>query len=114
MLVLDENNKVNFQFEAHEKIAVGICPVCGKEVFEGKNSYYCSGINKDDENSCKFGFGKEIASKTISLANAKALLSEKKTGLIKGFKSNAGKSFDAMLVLDENNKVNFQFENKKK
>ena len=96
------------------KQSVGICPVCGKEVFEGKNSYYCSGINKDDENSCKFGFGKEIASKTISLANAKALLSEKKTGLIKGFKSNAGKSFDAMLVLDENNKVNFQFENKKK
>ena len=112
MLVLDEDYKVSFEFPKMEKTIVGKCPKCGKDVVEGKKSYYCSGYSKEDENGCSFGFSKEIASKTISFANAKSLLSGGKTGFISGFKSSSGKNFDAMLVLDEDCKVSFEFKKK--
>ncbi|MBF1204380.1 MAG: topoisomerase C-terminal repeat-containing protein, partial [Fusobacterium periodonticum] len=37
-----------------------------------------------------------------------------KTSLIKGFKSKAGKDFEAFLVLNENNEIGFSFEDKPK
>jgi DNA topoisomerase-3 len=42
------------------------------------------------------------------------LLTKGKTGVIKGFKSKAGKSFDASLKFDENYRVTFEFSEKKK
>lgn len=86
---------------------IGICPVCGKELRELNWGWGCTGYN----DGCKFSISNEIAHKKITKEEVKALLTVGETGLIKGFKSAAGKSFDAKLTLDDSNKVTFKFEN---
>jgi DNA topoisomerase-3 len=94
-LVLGEDNKVGFKFAERE--AIGTCPACGKEITEGKKGYGCSGY----KDGCKFVIWKEIAGKKITLQQVEKLLTDGKTPLIKGFKSKAGKEFDAMLVIKD-------------
>lgn len=92
--------------------AIGICPVCGNTVYETAKAYSCS---KGNENSCGFVIWKKIAGKEISEANARKLLANGKTSLIKGFYS-AKKDvhFEAYLVLDSDHKVAFSFKKKKR
>ncbi|WXJ84385.1 DNA topoisomerase 3 [Moorella thermoacetica] len=85
--------------------AMGQCPLCGREVMEYPRSYGCSGYKE----GCKFTIWKEIAGKKITPGQAKELLEKGKTAIIKGFKSKAGKKFDAALVLGEGGKINFEF-----
>jgi hypothetical protein len=47
--------------------------------------------------------------KVLSDAQAKKLLTSKKTDLIKGFIGKSGKPFDAFLVLQPDGKVGFEF-----
>ena len=84
---------------------IGTCPLCGKEIMNGRKGYYCSGY----KDGCKFTIWKYICKKAISVSNAKALLSSGKTGKITGFTSKNDKLFDAALKLDENGRVVFDF-----
>jgi len=59
-----------------------------------------------------FPIWKTVSGKKLTEAHVKQLLEKGRTGLIKGFKSKKGKSFDAHLVLCEG-KVTFEFANKK-
>ncbi|WP_424651978.1 DNA topoisomerase [Capnocytophaga gingivalis] len=89
----------------------GICPSCKQgSIIEGKFAYGC---NRWKE-GCQFRINKEIAHKKISEKNVEDLLQKGKTSLIKGFKSKAGKDFEAFLVLNENNEIGFSFEDKPK
>lgn len=75
---------------------VGKCPLCGKPVVRGKFSYGCTGYRE----GCKFRVGLSICGRTVSIANARALLATGKTAKIHGFVSKkTGKPFDAALVL---------------
>lgn len=86
-----------------------LCPKCKKGyIFEGKKSFGCS----EYKNGCDFNIWKEISGKTLSLSMIEKLVSGKQTPVIKGFKSKAGKSFDAALEYKDG-KVNFVFQNKK-
>ncbi|WP_242652423.1 topoisomerase C-terminal repeat-containing protein [Desulfofarcimen acetoxidans] len=91
-----------------ERETIGQCPLCGKNVIENKKSYRCVGHNE----GCEFKVWKEIAGKNISLTQAKTLLEEGKTGLIKGFTSKQEKKFDAALKLGTDGKVEFDFPEK--
>lgn len=91
-----------------ERQSIGKCPQCGCDVIEGKKGYGCSGY----KDGCKFVIWKEIASKKITLKQVQDLLEKGKTGVIKGFKSKANKKFEAILKLNEENKVEFEFPNK--
>ena len=71
----------------------------------GRKGNYCSGY----KDGCTFTIWKYICKKTISVYNAKALLASGKTGKISGCTSKNGKLFDAVLKLDENGKVVFDF-----
>lgn len=88
---------------------IGVCPKCGKNVLETAKAYSCCG----GRSGCGFIIWKTIASKNISVAQAKKLIEKKKTDLIKGFKSKAGKEFNAYIVLKEDFTTGFEFENKK-
>ncbi|MDA8336342.1 MAG: DNA topoisomerase 3 [Peptococcaceae bacterium] len=88
--------------------AIGICPLCGRAVVDYPKSYGCSGY----KDGCKFAVWKEIAGKKITVKQAQELLGKKKTGVLKGFKSKDGKSFDAALVLGQDGKVGFAFADK--
>ncbi|MBQ1234536.1 MAG: topoisomerase C-terminal repeat-containing protein [Oscillospiraceae bacterium] len=87
---------------------VGKCPLCGKDVVRGRYSYGCTGYKE----GCNFKLNMLILKRAISLQNAKMLLNNGKTSLIRGFTSKNGKSFDAYLALKEG-KVVFEFENER-
>ena len=74
---------------------MGTCPLCGAAVVEQKKSYSCSGWR----DGCPFVIWKAMAGKRISRKTAQALLKNGRTSRLKGFKSKAGKPFEASLRL---------------
>src|ERR687885_373256 len=84
---------------------LGTCPRCGAPVIETKKSYGCSSW----KSGCKFAIWKTISGKRISPAQARQLLTKGRTGQLKGFKSKAGKSYSAALVLDGEHRVRLDF-----
>lgn len=85
------------------------CPKCKNHTFT-----LFPKVAKCTNENCDFIIWKNIASKEISNPDIKDLIIKKKTKLIKGFTSKAGKTFDAHLVLDQSLKTAFEFANKKK
>ncbi len=89
------------------------CPLCGGDIVKTSFGFGCSNyFNK--ELKCPFSIGK-IAGKEISEDEVLALLNDGKTKTIRGFKSKAGKKFDACLALKKNEEgktdIVFDFEN---
>lgn len=113
----DENGKeqIVFDFEqVEDQIVEGVsCPWCGGSIKKTSFGFGCVNYAKDSEDSCKFSIG-QIAGKSLTESNVKQLLTQKKTETIRGFKSKAGKKFDAVLIMkpDENGKeqISFDFE----
>ena len=97
----DENQGISL-FE--NKVSIGICPMCGKTVYDMPKAYSCNG----GKGGCGFIIWKSFFGQKISLSNAKKLLSVGKTSLIKGFCSQSNKKFNSHLVLKEG-KVQFEF-----
>ncbi|MCA1729305.1 MAG: DNA topoisomerase 3 [Actinobacteria bacterium] len=84
---------------------LGVCPKCGSPVVETKKSYGCSAW----KDGCKFAIWRSIFGKKVSVPQARQLLTDGRTGQLKGFKSKAGKPYSAALVLDEEHKVRLEF-----
>lgn len=76
------------------------CPVCGGELVTTPFGYGCSNY-KNDKSGCNFNIG-EIAGIVPSEEQIRELMDNGKTKTIRGFKSKAGKKFDACLVLQKN------------
>ena len=76
---------------------------------KGKFGWYCSAKKTG---TCSFSIPAEVAHKKLTDSNVKDLLSIGKTKMIKGFKSKAGKSFDARLQIKDG-KVEFLFDEPK-
>jgi DNA topoisomerase-3 len=98
---------------ARKKLGVA-CPICGGDIVQTPFGFGCSNYDKENENSCKFAIGK-LLGKDLTEAQVKELLTAGRTSTIRGFKSKAGKKFDARVALskDENGKVTglkFDFE----
>lgn len=84
---------------------LGPCPLCEGKVIVQERAYGCNRWRE----GCKFVIWKTIAGRALSLRTAQALLRQGHSPLIKGFKSKAGKPFDAKLKL-ENGTVRFDFD----
>lgn len=75
--VLEDTGKyINLKRIPWEKKKVGTCPLCGKNVFDGKSNFYC----ESGKDGCGFILWKEDRYNgiTITSSNAFDLLSEKK------------------------------------
>ena len=83
------------------------CPLCGKEMVSFDWGYGCSGYKE----GCKFGVSRTICGKKLTDKQMAQIITEGKTGIIKGFTSKAGKKFDAILKLD-GSKIGFEFPEK--
>lgn len=82
---------------------VGPCPLCGGTVRRTSFGYGCANYR---EKNCRFSVREVICGRTVSLAMARQLLTEGRTGLIEGFVSpKSGRSFDAHLKLEEGRAV---------
>ena len=89
---------------------IGIpCPKCGK----GTMQFYKK-VVKCDNPACDCHVFREKAGKELTDAQLKDLLTEGRTGLIKGFKSKQGNSFDAVLRLNDQFETEFSFPERKK
>ena len=104
----DGKIELRFDFEHVEakKIKDVVCPICGGDIVATPFGFGCANYVKDDPNSCRFSVGK-MAEKALTEANVKELLTNGRTGTIRGFKSKSGKKFDARVALakDEKGKV---------
>ena len=79
------------------------CPNCGKDIVVRPKLFACTG--------CDFKIWSTVAEKKLTTKQVEILLQKGRTGMIKGFKSKAGKNFDAMLILQDKptGKVRFEF-----
>ena len=106
----DENGKtvIKFDFEHVEakKVKDVVCPLCGGEIVQTPFGFGCANYSKDNPESCRFSIGK-MAEKSLTESQVKELLTNGRTGTIRGFKSKTGKKFDARVALnrDEGGKV---------
>jgi DNA topoisomerase-3 len=86
--------------------ALGECPICKAQIMDFPKSFSCSRWKE----GCGFTIWKYVAKKKLTDAQVKKLMTHKKTDLIKGFKSKAGKPFNAFLLMNKEGKVEFEFE----
>lgn len=107
-LKIGKENNIEFEFENKEKSgkAVGKCQSCGNNIVENDKGYGCKGYK---DNGCKFYIAKNIAGKKMETKDIKQLIEKGESGIIKGFKSKKGKSFNAVLQIDKNNEIKFKF-----
>lgn len=117
VMTKDEEGKPNitFDFSQNEPETIeGVsCPLCGGAIEIKPFGYGCANYKAEDESGCRFAIGK-IAGKDLNTAQVKELLTNGRTGSIRGFTSKNKKKFDACLMLgeDENGKkvLKFDFE----
>lgn len=114
-LAKDESGRVSamFDFENVEPQVIDgiVCPDCGGGIVVTGYGYRCERLNRESEQGCRFSVGK-IAEKALSLPQFIQLMADGRTDTIRGFKSKAGKKFDACLKLvkDENGRTQVQFD----
>ena len=91
--------------------AVGTCPRCGGTVYEGKKGFFC------DNRDCAFVLWKDNKffsgkKKSITKSVAAALLKEGRVSMSGLYSEKTGKTYDAMVLLDDTGGkyVNFKLE----
>ncbi len=129
MLQMDDQYKITFLFdnnrnEEEESVekemiktapAIANCPICAGKVHQTDLSFLCSNNKRVSEQECNFRITRKILDKEIPVEELKKLVSDKKTGLIKGFMSRKTKRrFEANLILKENGSIGFEFPPRKK
>lgn len=85
---------------APERETVGLCPRCGKPVYEGKKNFYCS------DRSCQFVLWKDdrfwtSRKKELTKKMAGDLLKKGRTSVKGMWSEKKGTSYDAVVVLDD-------------
>ena len=88
----------DFSDKPHAPEPIGVkCPVCGGDIMTASFGFGCSNYKKGGT-GCNFAFG-TVMGKQLTAENVKDLIERGITKEIKGFKSNQGKSFSAMLKM---------------
>lgn len=120
-LLLGDDGKIAFEFEKSAQSSqtdnkaedegpgeiIGKCPICSGNVLETGSAFRCENYKK----SCNLSLSKVILGKTITTEQALNLLNEKRTDKLSGFISKKGRFFSAYLVVKDDGKVGFEFDN---
>ena len=102
------------QCRFHKKEGIGICPVCGSPVYEGKKNFYCG------SRECSFSLWKENRylagmKKPVDKKMAVDLLTKGRTHVKDLYSQKTGKTFAADLLMKvEDGRTNFSLEFPKK
>jgi DNA topoisomerase-3 len=97
-----------------ERVELGPCPRCGAEtgeiIRENSKAYGCTSWKSREEAGCGFVIWKRVASRTLTPEIARQLIEERRTReVLSGFRSRNGKPFRARLVLNDEDKIEFDF-----
>ena len=114
--MLEECNAIpeEEQRRFHQKEEIGVCPVCGSPVYEGKKNFYCG------SRECSFSLWKEnryLAGmrKLVDKKMAVDLLAKGRTHVKDLYSQKTGKTFAADLLMRvEDGRTNFSLEFPKK
>ena len=88
---------------------VGNDPETGGRIFATPTAYVCEHYRKEGFDKA-LRINRSMLGKTLPEEEITKLVNERKTGLITGFRSNRTKRlFDAFLILNEGNKIGFEF-----
>lgn len=105
-IINSEHKTISSEFSTvkQEKEVIGVCPKCGKLIYEGEKNFYCNGY----KSGCDFKLWKKIKifnqkEVTITKQDAKTLLN-KGTILITGLTNKASKKYKANFKLEINDK----------
>ena len=101
-LTIKDDNTIGFEFPERLK-----CPICGKEMVKSSKGWVCTGYRS----GCSFFIAGTICGKCITETIAAMLCANKRTRIINGFTSKAGKAFSAALVVKDG-KIDFDFPSK--
>jgi DNA topoisomerase-3 len=85
-----------------------ICPKCKSQQLIIRDK-----IVKCPAEACNWVQFRNVCGVQIGITDIENLVNKKKTSLIKGMKSKAGKKFDAYIVLNENAESSFEFDKNK-
>ena len=93
---------------APERETVGLCPRCGKPVYEGKKNFYCS------DRSCRFVLWKDdrfwtSRKKELTRKMAADLLKKGRTSVRGMWSEKKGAAYDAVVVLDDTSEKYVRF-----
>ena len=91
-----------------EKETVGLCPRCGKPIYEGKKNFYCS------DRSCRFVLWKDdrfwtSRRKEITRKMAADLLKKGRTSVKGMWSEKKGSTYDAVVILDDTDEKYVRF-----
>jgi DNA topoisomerase-3 len=97
-----------------ERAELGPCPRCGavtgEIIRENSKAYGCTSWKSRDEPGCGFVIWKRVAGRTLTPEVARQLIEERRTReVLSGFRSRGGKPFRARLVLNDEDKIEFEF-----
>jgi DNA topoisomerase-3 len=97
-----------------ERVELGPCPRCGavtgEIIKENSKAYGCTSWKSREETGCGFVIWKRVASRTLTPEIARQLIEERRTReVLSGFRSRNGKPFRARLVLNDEDKIEFEF-----
>ena len=97
-----------------ERAELGPCPRCGAEtgeiIRENSKAYGCTSWKSREEAGCGFVVWKRVAGRTLTPEIARQLIEERRTReVLSGFRSRGGKPFRARLVLNDEDKIEFEF-----
>jgi DNA topoisomerase III len=97
-----------------ERVELGPCPRCGavtgEIIRENSKAYGCTSWKSREETGCGFVIWKRVASRTLTPEIARQLIEERRTReVLSGFRSRNGKPFRARLVLNDEDKIEFEF-----
>src|SRR2546421_11533171 len=97
-----------------ERVELGPCPRCGdvtgEIIRENSKAYGCTSWKSREEPGCGFVVWKKVASRTLTPEIARQLIEERRTReVLSGFRSRNGKPFRARLVLNDEDKIEFEF-----
>ncbi len=88
---------------------VGQCPLDGAPIHATPNAFVCANYFSESD-KCSFRISRTILNRSLTTEEFKSLLNDKRTPLLKGFRSKrTGKLFDSMLVLKDDGGIGFEF-----
>jgi DNA topoisomerase-3 len=107
--VFPDNAQEDFELDFSGQEPIGSCPIDGAPVFEAPTAYICQNATGSNP-TCNFRIPKTILSQEITREQAAKILKDKRSDLLTGFVSaRTRRGFKAYLVLNEENKVVFEF-----
>lgn len=98
------DGKLSFVFPENAKEDSLKCPKCGEPMRFSEKSVWCP--------KCRYAVWREVSQKKLTDKQLETLILKGRTGKLGGFVSKAGKQFEAVLVLQDDGKVKFEFDNK--